>query len=90
MSIHHYLSENKVDMAIWTEEDMENQMGTAISKRALSEKTLEIVGSRNTKAALVIRANDSATHALIQKVVDADEIDRFQQAVISGEIIPEY
>ena len=90
MSIHHYLSENKVDMAIWTEEDMENQMGTAISKRALSEKTLEIVGSRNTKAALVIRANDTATHALIQKVVDADEIDRFQQAVISGEIIPEY
>ena len=58
MSIRHYLSEKKVDMAIWTEEDMENQLGTTISMRSLSEKTAEIVGGRNTKAALVTRIND--------------------------------
>jgi hypothetical protein len=90
MSIHHYLAENKVDMAIWTEEDMENQLGTTISKRPLSEKTIEIVDGRNTKAALVIRADDQATRALIQKVITAAEIKEIQQAVISGEIIPEY
>lgn len=90
MSIHHYLAEKKVDMAIWTEEDMENQLGNTISKRPLSEKTVEIVGGRNTKAALVTRTDDRATRALIQKVVDAAAINEIQQAVISGTLIPEY
>ncbi len=90
MSIHHYLAEKKVDMAIWTEEDMENQLGTTISMQPLSKKTIEIVGDRNTKAALVTRVNDHATRALIQKVVNAADIDEIQQAVISGSIIPEY
>jgi DNA-binding transcriptional ArsR family regulator len=90
MSIHHYLAEKKVDMAIWTEEDMENQLGNTISKRPLSEKTLEIVRGRNTKATLVTRTDDSATHALIQKVIDAVVIQEIQQAVISGALIPEY
>ena len=90
MSIRHYLSENKVDMAIWTEEDMENQLGNSISMRHLSEKTAEIVGGRNTKAALVTRTSDSATHALIQKVIDPAAIQVIQQAVVSGALIPEY
>jgi hypothetical protein len=90
MSIHQYLIEKKVDTAIWTEEDMENQLGNSISKRPLSEKTIEIVGGRNTKAALVIRADDSPTRAIIQKVIDSYTIDKIQQDVISGELIPEY
>ena len=90
MSIRHYLFEKKVDMAIWTEEDMENQLGNSIAMRSLSEKTAEIVGGRNTKAALVTRANDSATHALIQKVIDPAAIQVIQKAVVSGALIPEY
>ena len=90
MSIRQYLFEKKVDMAIWTEEDMENQLGTSISMRPLSEKTVEIVSGRNTKAALVTRIDDSATRALIQKVIDPAAIQEIQQAVISGELIPEY
>ena len=54
-------------MAIWTEEDMENQLGNSISMRPLSEKTTEIVGGRNTKAALVTRTNDPATRRLDPK-----------------------
>ena len=90
MSIRRYLAEKKVDMAIWTEEDMENQLGNTISMRPLSEKTIEIVGGRNTKAALVTRANDHATRALILKVINVVAIDEIQQAVISGALIPEY
>ena len=77
-------------MAIWTEEDMENQLGNSISMRPLSEKTTEIVGGRNTKAALVTRTNDTATRALIQKVIDPAAIQSIQQAVVSGALIPEY
>jgi len=90
MSIRHYLFEKKVDMAIWTEEDMENQLGNSIAMRPLSQKTAEIVGGRNTKAALVTRINDDATRALIQKVIDPAAIQTIQQAVISGALIPEY
>jgi hypothetical protein len=90
MSIHHYLTEKKVDMAIWTEEDMEKQLGNTISMRPLSENTIEIVGGRNTKAALVTRVNDHATRALIQKVINVADIHEIQQAVVSGTMIPEY
>ena len=90
MSIRYYLSEKKVDMAIWTEEDMENQLGSTIAMRSLSDKTNEIVGGRNTKAALVTRINDTATRALIQKVIDPEAIQKIQRAVVSGELIPEY
>jgi hypothetical protein len=90
MSIHQYLIEKKVDMAIWTEEDMENQLGNSISKRPLSEKTNEIVGGRDTKAALVTRGDDSPAQALIQKLIDSDTINKIQQDVISGVLIPEY
>lgn len=90
MSIRQYLSEKKVDMAIWTEEDMENQLGNSISMRPLSKNTSEIVGGRNTRAALVTRFNDDATRALVQKVIDPTAIHAIQQAVISGALIPEY
>ena len=33
MNIHRYLAENKGDIAIWTEEDMENQLGRAPSSK---------------------------------------------------------
>ena len=90
MNIHHYLSTKNVDMAIWTEEDMENQLGENIQKKPLSESTLEIIRDRNTKAALVVRADDIGTCQLIQKIIDGEQIRKIQQAVISGEIIPEY
>jgi len=90
MSIRHYLFEKIVDMAIWTEEDMENQLGNSIAMRSLSEKTAEIVGGRNTKATLVTRSNDFATRALIQKLIDPAAIQTIQQAVVSGALIPEY
>jgi hypothetical protein len=90
MSIHQYLIEKKVDTAIWTEEDMENQLGDLISKRPLSAKTNEIVAGRDTKAALVTRTDDTPTRALIQKVVDEGIVNKIQQDVISGFSIPEY
>ncbi len=90
MSIRHYLFEKKVDMAIWTEEDMESQLGSSIAMSPLSAKTNEIVSGRNTKAALVTRVNDDATRALVQKLIDPVVIQSIQQAVVSGEMIPEY
>lgn len=90
MNIQRYLSEKKVDTAIWTEEDMQNQLGLLIRRRQLSESSQKIVGKDNIKATLVVRAEDEATGRLIKKALDKQEIIRIQQAVISGEMIPEY
>lgn len=90
MSIHRYLAEKKVDLAIWTEEDMENKIGNLIANRLLSKQTIKEIGSRNTEAALVIRSDDSTTLALIRKVINEKEIEAVQKAVISGDLIPEY
>lgn len=90
MNIQHYLAARKVDMAIWTEEDMENQLGDNIRQKNLSSSTQEILKGRNTKAALVVRADDLATCQLISKLINEFEISQIQEAVINGEIIPEY
>jgi hypothetical protein len=90
MNIHHYLATKKVDMAIWTEEDMQDRMGDNILMRPLSEPTRSLIKDRNTRAALVIRAEDQATCHLINKLVNADLIASFQNDVVNGVIIPEY
>lgn len=90
MNIQHYLATKKVDMAIWTEEDMQDRLGDNILMRPLSEPTRSLIKDRNTRAALVIRAEDQATCHLINKLVNADEITAIQNAVVDGDMIPEY
>jgi hypothetical protein len=90
MNIHHYLTENIVDLAIWTEEDMETRAGGQIASRMLAEGTIKEIGVRDTEAALVLRPDDNTTLALIRKVINEKEIEAIQNAVICGDLIPEY
>jgi hypothetical protein len=90
MNIHHYLTSKKVDMAIWTEDDMQDRMGDNILVRPLSESTRSLIKDRNSRAALVIRAEDQATCHLINKLVDSDQIASIQNDVVNGLTIPEY
>jgi hypothetical protein len=90
MNIQHYLAAKNVDMAIWTEEDMAYRLGDNIRMRPLSDATLSIIRDRNTRAALMIRAEDLAACHLVEKLINPEEIAEIQSAVINGEIIPEY
>lgn len=90
LNTHRYLLENKVDVALWTEEDMENWIGDAIQSRPLSEKTRSKIGQDDTRAAFIVRKEDSATDRLIKKTLDETKICKIQYDVISGKIIPEY
>jgi hypothetical protein len=90
MNIQQYLAAKKVDMAIWTEEDMQDRLGDNILMRPLSESTQMLIKDRNTRAALVIRVEDQATCHLINKLIRANEIAAIQNAVVDGEMIPEY
>jgi len=90
MNIQHYLAAKNVDMAIWTEEDMAYRLGDNIQMRPLSASTQTIIRDRNTRAALMIRAEDLASCHLVEKLIDIEEIAKIQNAVINGEITPEY
>jgi len=79
-----------VDIALWTEEDMQNWIGDAIQSRPLSPKTRIMIGQDDTRTALVVRRDDTATARLIEKTLDENRIGKIQQDVISGKIIPEY
>jgi len=90
MNILHYLVTNQVDMAIWTEDDMQSHLSNTIKKRSLSPHTREAAGTANTQAALITRSGDAVVGAVINKVLIPSQLMAVQQAVMDGMIIPEY
>jgi len=90
MNIPHYLSASQVDMAIWTEDDMQNHLSSTIKKQSLSPHTQEAAGTTDTQAALIIRSDDAVVGAVINKVLIPSQLMAVQQAVMDGMIIPEY
>ena len=90
MNIFHYLSTNQVDVAIWTEDDMQSHLSNNIKKQSLSSHTQESAGTSNTQAALITRSGDTVVNAVINKVLLPSQLMEVQQAVMDGMIIPEY
>lgn len=90
MNILQYLSTNQVDIAIWTEDDMQSHLGAAIIKHPLSAHTQAAANSTDTQAALIARSGDSIVSAVIKKVLVPAELLATQLSVINGTIIPEY
>ncbi|MCD6576525.1 MAG: hypothetical protein J7K66_00755 [Anaerolineaceae bacterium] len=90
MNIFHYLSTKRVDMAIWTEDDMKNHLNSNIKQKSLSPHTRDAAGTTDTQAALIIRTRDINVATIVNKVLIPSELMEFQQKVIEGKIIPEY
>lgn len=90
MNIHRHLVKNEVNLAVWTEEDMQEKLDGCITMRTLSKNTEEKLSGRNTKAALVVRADDIATQQLIKKLLKTELISTLQHSVLTGKKIPEY
>ncbi len=90
MNILHYLSASQVDMAIWTEDDMQNHLNITIKRQSLSPHTQEAAGTTDTQAALIIRSGDAVVKAVVKKVLIPSQLMEVQQAVIDGKVIPEY
>ncbi len=90
MNILHYLSTNQVDMAIWTEDDMQSHLNSNIKKQSLSPHTREAAGTADTQAALITRSGDAVVAAVVNNVLIPSQLMAVQQAVIDGMVIPEY
>jgi hypothetical protein len=88
--IHHLLSEGQVDAAVWTADDMQAFIGEDILDRPLSDAVASKLDGKNTMAALVARAENTSTHAIIRRILSEEKLTRIQNMVINGEILPEY
>ena len=88
--IDYFLANDKIDYAVWTEEDMQFRSNPNIFDRDLSEKVKKTVKYKNTCAALVALTKDTAVHSIIKGALDENELLRIQNLVMEGKILPEY
>jgi hypothetical protein len=84
------LSEGQGDAAIWTVDEMQVNRPPGILDRPLSDDVREQVAGRETRAVLVGRASDAAVLGAATRSLAAPDVSRIQQAVLAGEIVPEY
>jgi hypothetical protein len=84
------LSEGQGDAAIWTVDEMQVNRPPGILDRPLSDHVRDRVAGRETRAVLVGRASDAGVLQAATRPLAAVEVDRIQQAVLAGDIVPEY
>jgi hypothetical protein len=90
MQTHRLLKDGYVAAAVWSIDDMEAHLGSQIHDRPLSRKVRDVVGDRDTVAALVARRGRGAVHAMVEAALRTSKVIEIQRRVLAGEIAPEY
>lgn len=85
-----HMEQSPVDAAISNQDHLERMKNTGITSRPLSPAVQEIMGNRDTSAAVVIRAGEPATRLVLQQVLDSRTLSEIQQQVVTGQIVPQY
>jgi hypothetical protein len=78
------------DAAVWTSDEMEATRLDGILDRPLAPSVRARVGDSDTRAALVGRAAEAGVMHAVAAQIDAAEVARIQQDVMSGKVVPEY
>jgi hypothetical protein len=84
------LEKGQADAAVWTVDEMEVKRPRGILDRALRPKTRAVVGDRDTRAALVCRADMAPVLRPVTAAIDRIAVTQVQTDVIAGRIVPEY
>ncbi len=90
MQLPRLLKGDHVDAGIWSIDDMRPHLDNHILHRQMSYKVVDQIVAADTAAALVSTAECSSACAVIDAVLDVGELLEIQQAVISGDMVPEY
>ena len=88
--ITHLLEKGQADAAVWTVDEMEVRRPRGILDRALRPRTRAAIGDRDTRAALVCRADMAPVLRAVTAAVDRTAVTEVQTHVIAGRIVPEY
>jgi len=84
------LEEGTADAAIWTTEEMAQHRPQKILSRPLSDRVRRRIGDGDTRVAFVVRAADASVQAVVSNFIQPGGILAIQEAVIAGEMVPEY
>lgn len=79
------LQSGLIDAAVWNSDDMD--LTGSIVARELQDKDL---GTRDTQAVLVCKAEDSITIRLLEQTIDPEEVCKIQREVLNMTRIPWY
>jgi len=84
------LTNGQADAAVWTSDEMQATRLEGILDRALAPSVRARIGDSDTRAALVGRADEAGVLRAVTAQLDAGEVARIQQDVMSGQVVPEY
>jgi YhfZ-like protein/helix-turn-helix protein len=84
------LTNGQADAAVWTSDEMQATRLGGILDRPLAPSVRARVGDSDTRAALVGRASDAGVMSAVIGRLNAAEVARIQEDVMSGQVVPEY
>jgi hypothetical protein len=88
--LHRLLREDRADAGVWDVEEGVIALPPPILSRPLSDRALEIIKGRNTRATFVAASADHAVRSVLTAALKPEVLLQIQREVISGERVPEY
>jgi hypothetical protein len=85
-----HLEQSPVDAAISNLDHLERLKSSEITSRPLSARVQDLVGDRDTSAAIVIRDNAASAKIILREILNPQEIVEIQQKVVDGLMVPRY
>ncbi len=84
------LRNGDVDAIVWTIDQGDAFLGTDIAERPLSDRTMDQIGGKSISATLITRTENESIRALLNAIIQPDDIVEIQRKVVGGEMVPEY
>ena len=84
------LEKDLADAAVWSLDEMGKRQLPLIESLPLSEGVRQQVGDSDTRASLIARRGDSSVHAAVAEGIDVEILMQIEQAVLDGQMVPEY
>jgi hypothetical protein len=90
MEIDRHLDQSSLDAAISNLDYLDQRVGKGIYSRPLSPKVQELIGDRDTSAAVIVRAGAVSTKTILKEVLDPEAMMEIQRRVVAGQMVPRY
>jgi hypothetical protein len=90
MQIDRHMDKSFVDAAVSNLDHIERVFSREIASRPLSPRVQELLGDRDTSAAVIIPAGADPVRIVLKEVLDPDQLLEIQQKVVEGLIVPRY
>ena len=84
------IESGRADAAVWDLDETTRRLPPHVTSRPLSPHVREVIGDSETRAAIVVRADDPATQVIVEQILKPERIVEIQRRVLAGEQVPGY